>query len=407
MQKADKLVLFTNGFPCGENEPFIINEFQILRKKFSKNLFVPLKFGEVTQIGVDASTEVVDINKFKSQLTENQILFRNFLTILKINFLEILSSHKRCVFIRHIREYNSYLLQCIVKSEAIAEMAKQKNVNDALFYSFWMSEFALALAVLKDRKIIKRFIFRANGFDLYEDQAKHNYLPFRSFIYTKADKMFAVSKKGSEFMKSFKINSNHITFSYFGTKDLGISVFDPGSIFTILTSSDLRKIKRVHLMIDILKYIPFPVRWIHHGDKGDAENIFYDKLKEKPGHVEFEIFPWKAHHDEFLSFVKNNQINLYILLSETEGLPVSLIEVSSLGIPILSTNVGGVSEIVNKDNGILIPKDFDPRVVAQQISEFAKSRMNTQTFRTSVRRTWEERFTMEKNYEEFYNRIIS
>jgi len=46
-------------------------------------------------------------------------------------------------------------------------------------------------------------------------------------------------------------------------------------------------------------------------------------------------------------------------LSETEGIPVSIMEAQSAGVPILATNLGGTSEIVNNENGFLVEKDFN------------------------------------------------
>ena len=55
-----------------------------------------------------------------------------------------------------------------------------------------------------------------------------------------------------------------------------------------------------------------------------------------------------------------NNSNVYILPSYNEGLPISILESMSYGKPIISTNVGGIPEIVkNKRNGLLItPGEF-------------------------------------------------
>jgi glycosyltransferase involved in cell wall biosynthesis len=208
-------------------------------------------------------------------------------------------------------------------------------------------------------------------------------------------------------MKSFRINSENIGYSYFGTKDYGMSLFDPTQKLTLFTCSDLRRIKRVEKMVDILKHVSIPVKWIHHGEKGDSENVFYEKIKELPAHVEFELHPRVKDYSELLNFIKTHHFNLFILLSETEGIPVSIIEVLSFGIPVLATDVGGVSEVVSNVNGILIEKHFDDQNVAGKIMAFANSNMNTMEFRRKVRRDWEERLSAENNYNKFYNELIS
>jgi glycosyltransferase involved in cell wall biosynthesis len=49
--------------------------------------------------------------------------------------------------------------------------------------------------------------------------------------------------------------------------------------------------------------------------------------------------------------------DLFMLISNYEGLPVSIIEALSVGIPIIASDVGGVNELVKEGvNGFLIPK---------------------------------------------------
>lgn len=50
--------------------------------------------------------------------------------------------------------------------------------------------------------------------------------------------------------------------------------------------------------------------------------------------------------------------HLFVLLSDWEGLPISIIEAMRAGLPIIATNVGGVNELVSdNENGFLINRD--------------------------------------------------
>ena len=54
-----------------------------------------------------------------------------------------------------------------------------------------------------------------------------------------------------------------------------------------------------------------------------------------------------------------------ILFSNYENLPCVIVEAFASGVPFISTNVGGISEIINKERGILIkPQDKDGLVKA-------------------------------------------
>ena len=392
------------SYPYGDGEPFLENELNYLATRFSKIFIYPSNVSP-TKRDLPVNVELRELNAAKLSFSTLKVLFNNFWLIAGVHLKEMSKANKKNTYIKHFREYNSRFCKSVALAGKIGAKIGNEEKRD-VFYSFWMNESAEALAVLKKQKKIENFVFRANGFDLYDVQAKYNYIAFRPFIFGQADKMFAVAKKGSEYMKAFKISPEKITYSYFGTKDLGESVFKPEEKFTVFTCSDLRLIKRVDSMVDILKHIKFPIKWIHHGHKGDNEKVFYEKIKELPSNVEFIQHERKENYSEVLQFFKNNHFNLFLLLSSIEGLPVSVIEAMSFGIPVLATDVGGVSEVVNSTNGIIVEKEFDPATVAKKITEFSESQMNTKEGRKKVRKDWEERFSANKNYEKFYNQLI-
>jgi L-malate glycosyltransferase len=55
--------------------------------------------------------------------------------------------------------------------------------------------------------------------------------------------------------------------------------------------------------------------------------------------------------------------DFFILSSNYENLPCVLIESLSCGVPVVSTNVGGISEIINSENGILVAPNQLPALV--------------------------------------------
>lgn len=63
------------------------------------------------------------------------------------------------------------------------------------------------------------------------------------------------------------------------------------------------------------------------------------------------------------------QNDVFCLISNYEGLPISIIEAMRAGLPVIASNVGGVNELVNDGvNGYLIPKG-DKQLLKQRIIE--------------------------------------
>lgn len=60
----------------------------------------------------------------------------------------------------------------------------------------------------------------------------------------------------------------------------------------------------------------------------------------------------------------------FVLASNNEGLPVALMEAVALGLPVVATDVGGVAEIVDEGNGVLVPPSA-PDALADAIAALA------------------------------------
>jgi glycosyltransferase involved in cell wall biosynthesis len=56
-----------------------------------------------------------------------------------------------------------------------------------------------------------------------------------------------------------------------------------------------------------------------------------------------------------------------VLSSRFENLPCVLLEALSTGTPMISTHVGGVAEIINEGNGILVPTENEAALLAAMI----------------------------------------
>jgi len=67
------------------------------------------------------------------------------------------------------------------------------------------------------------------------------------------------------------------------------------------------------------------------------------------------------------------EADVLILPSYSEGLPLAIIEAMSTGLPVIATDVGGVSElVVNNETGFLL-QCSEPRQIAHAVSQLALS----------------------------------
>lgn len=116
-----------------------------------------------------------------------------------------------------------------------------------------------------------------------------------------------------------------------------------------------------------------------------------------------------VEHSKILEYYRDNGANVFILVSRTEGVPVSIMEALSYGIPVIATNVGGVSEIFrNCPIGYLIDADQTPQTLKNHIANYMLlSREQQLAMRNNARTNWEENWNAEKNFSNFADELIN
>lgn len=120
------------------------------------------------------------------------------------------------------------------------------------------------------------------------------------------------------------------------------------------------------------------------------------------------VSPWinfigPVNHEHLPSLYQNSDI--FVLLSDSEGMSNSVLEAMSSGLPILTTNVGGTSELI-QGNGIVIPPQ-SPHLAANALLELIKNsetrhEMGKKSRKISEKMTWEP---IAKKYLDLYYRI--
>ena len=99
--------------------------------------------------------------------------------------------------------------------------------------------------------------------------------------------------------------------------------------------------------------------------------------------------------------------DVYCMSSTSEGLPMSLLQAMSIGLPTIVTDVGGMAEVVkNAHAGIATPVG-DVEAMAESIVRMASDERQRVVFRENAMTAYEELFTLERMdaaYMELYDR---
>lgn len=119
-------------------------------------------------------------------------------------------------------------------------------------------------------------------------------------------------------------------------------------------------------------------------------------------------FIFLGNRDDVAEILANSQI--FLLISNWEGLPLSILEAMRAGLPVIASNVGGVGEVVqNGKTGFLIEKG-DKESLKEKITLLIDQPELRKQMGLSGRETYLENFTFERMVNEtftFYQTIIN
>lgn len=312
------------------------------------------------------------------------------------------------------------LYNILTISQVKKQIDKTTLETQIYIYSYWLSRTAYCAASIKNiypnRKL--KAISRAHRYDLYEEQNKLNYLPFRKNIVDGLDAIYFISRDGYEYFQQkygyIGIENIHrkLYLSYLGTYNDSrwTKKMHSKKQVTIASCSYMIDVKRLDLIIEFIYYLQLAninITWIHIGMGPLFEKI---KLQASQCLVK-DSFHFLGTVDNSLVLKKyiEYDVDFFVNLSDSEGIPVSIMEAMSLGIPVIARNVGGNSEIVNSNNGYLF-ESSDLKENGKEIIKFVSSRIDNIEYYTQIstssKKTWENKFSARSNYNKFFESVL-
>ncbi|MGI9543360.1 MAG: glycosyltransferase [Cyclobacteriaceae bacterium] len=403
-----RILLFTDQFPYGEHEQFLETEIVELAKCNSSIVVMPSRLTQHSRV-----------------LPYNVACELDLALHLKASFLKkLLWLGKHVLPIaKALYYYRDYLFRGDASRRILRFLynSRQTSVwlekyfasisDPTIFYTYWFGANALGLAEFASSKQHFKVVVRAHGHDLYEDRHQPAMIPFREEALKKIDKVFFVSRHGLDYLS----NKYPWAVSKYQLACLGVN--DPGFLcsvsgdkaWRIVSCSSILEVKQLDLLLDSLMLLANEtsskrIIWSHIGEgplKGKLERIIQNSC---PQNLEC-IFLGQLTNKKVLRFYRENPVDIFANVSKSEGVPVSIMEAQSCGIPVLAPKVGGIPEIVNNENGVLLNSNPTKQIIKdalfRTLSDDIKSR------RSKSRLNWERNYRARENYRAFYGMLTS
>ena len=234
----------------------------------------------------------------------------------------------------------------------------------------------------------RRFLF-FGAYDRFLDNMLNKYL----------NKLVMNSQLQLEAIKNNRNVNIPATFCvYNGIEDLPVSRNISSNKFVIGYTGRIDKSKGVDLLlaaaIPLMKQMP-ELHLLIVGD-GPALNELIEKVSSEEVKERITFAGYVADISSYYS-----GMDLYVFPSHWEGVPYAILEAMRAGLPVISTNVGGIPEVVRDGKeGILIPPN-NVELLRNEIQRMISDPEKRSLYASNARNRYKKVFSIDKMHEDF------
>ena len=405
-----RVLLFTETFPAlGPHEPFIAVEVRHLAGAVDLVL-IPTTRVQGPTVSLPAGVEV------EGGLADYMAGVRGRLAGLVKSAVS--PETYREIFRFGARACDPRVVAAVIVRGARIQMARAwtrrylKSAGPVVAYSWWASAVGYGIA-RASQDVGVPCISRIHGYELYPEQDRLGRIPFQKPGLRGFEGVYADSAAGADFLRNaYPDLEPRIKVAYLGVEDYSVQKGPSiDGVCRIVSCSSCIPLKRVELlamsMACLLRDHPdITFTWTHIGDGPtlahvksvvNAESLLAERCTF-PGFVPQSVGRVLAEQ----------HCDVFINVSTSEGLPVTLMEAACCGIPLIATAVGGNAEIVDETCGLLLPPNPGPDEVAAAIASIARlSADDRNSLRAGSRDRWSDRFSAEQNYRAFGDLLVT
>lgn len=406
-KSRETLFVMARDFPFGVCEPYFAAELQVLALRFKRIVvfnYHPGPRSEQPLFPLPTNVEVVDVSA-------GMTLPNKFKAILKSGL-----PHRLGRFLRDLPGPQLLGIKTALAYEAMAATLEQ-NVRRALqekglrldsgvWYAYWTDHAAYMLALWMRRSWISVSGCRTHGSDMYAERHPFHYLPHRAFIFSQLTAIAVNSRHGLNYLKTRYPESE----GRFWLARLGVKPSDWHSVswdlpIRLASLSALIPIKNLDLLLDVFEEWNGPaLEWHHFGNQPDS--AYTKKFMARAKTIQTRanglrmVFHGYVAPGLVLERLKELQILAIVNSSRYEGVPVSLMEGLSLGLPCIAPRIFGVPDVVENGRSGYLVEPEDKNSLAEALNAFAKLKQEEYgSLRENARKLHEKRFLAETNYQ--------
>jgi glycosyltransferase involved in cell wall biosynthesis len=410
------LILFSESFPysIAQENTFIFPEINALCNSFDKVIIVPLN-----NIGSQ-----VDLGKYSNIIVDESFANSNRKKIIFVK--DIFDIVITIVFVRALiidwiwvdPAKLIYNIKQIIGSNRIKRwlktfLNKVSNNKQFILYTYWFDYATIGCSYFSHNKKIHKIITRAHGYDVYDFRVPYRSSFIRNQVLSSISAVYTVSKAGASYLQcKYPKYSDKIFYSYLGINKTVMNCLAQAGDgeYNFFSCSFLIPLKRVMLLASYIiifakMYPKKNIVWVHAGD-GELFEQINDYINNTRLHNLKISLMGAVDNAKIIEHYITNPVDIFLSLSETEGIPISMLEAQSFGVPIIATNVGGVAEIViDGETGFLLTENPTENEFVEKVDKLLSDESTFLSMRKNSYKNWKQNFDANKNHYEFVSKI--
>jgi colanic acid/amylovoran biosynthesis glycosyltransferase len=361
-----KIFYVTATFPYGAGEEFLAAEIDALSQSVESLLVVPLHpRGNLK----DTWLETESVRSKGKKLFSADVL-AGFLAYLALKPLRVLRAI--AFLLRHSRPNKKFIknLTVIPKAAWLARMASKNDISHIHVHWGGTTSSMVMLSCLMSGV---PWSLTCHRWDIYEN----NLLAVKS----KAGKFIRfISRRGAKDSLQYGVAEEKISVIPMGVAVEGsppVRTFE-GEFLRVMCAANLIEVKGHKYLLKALSILK------EDGLKVRLSIAGVGPLFESLRHMVVDLnlaeevnFLGQIAHSELMEMYRLGSVDLFVLPSieldpvNHEGVPVSLMEAMSFGIPCISTKTGSIQELLTDEFNNTVPQQ-DAEAIAEKIKLFAE-----------------------------------
>jgi len=371
------VILITAHYPFDRGEEFLESEIEHLAREFDEVIILPLSSRNDSELTRSVPSNVHTV--LPSPRVVSGRWRRDFLRFTFRHPLRLLfalgSAARQFPRIDRVKSefqfaVTSDLLTAAISNELFSAMKQGRSYT---IYAYWF-HVQSAVGVKLHRQLNLPVVARGHRGDIYEQFSPLGYLPRRRQLIAELDGLYAVSRQGATHLKTVHPDyADRISVARLGVNSANNSQNSIQNPTVIVTCSRIVPVKRLTLAIAAIANLQQRgrgIRWVHLG--GGVSEAFNQLHAHASRHLQPGSFSLvgELSNQELREWYANHPATLFLNVSESEGVPVSIMEALAQGLPIIATDVGGTSELIAPEIGMfpgLLSSDPSPSEIADRI----------------------------------------